>query len=236
MPYFAGFAIALVISFSATFVGLDKDRAFYPTVLAVVASYYVLFAAMGGSGWTVVSELFIMAAFVVAVVLGFKRSLWIVVAALAAHGVLDLFHGHVVSNPGVPTWWPMFCLTYDVSAAVYLAVRLHPPGRPHRRRAPGKSTARSLPSIASVAGGVSSAHSDRTQERPMESFGQRIRPDVSQRSAREVFGQGVRLVGAATKTIVGLVPQGNTGGTNVSAFRSVPVAPELQRLIDAARG
>ena len=29
--------------------------------------------------------------------------------------------GSVISNPGVPTWWPEFCLAYDVTAAVYLA-------------------------------------------------------------------------------------------------------------------
>lgn len=59
---------------------------------------------------------------------------------------------------------------------------------------------------------------------------------MRQRSAREVFGQVVRIIGAATKTFVGLVPHGNTGGTNVSAFRRMPIAPELQRLIDAAGG
>jgi hypothetical protein len=57
---------------------------------------------------------------------------------------------------------------------------------------------------------------------------------VRQRSAREVIGQLVRIVGAATKTFIGLVPHGNTGGTNVSAFRRMPIAPDLQRLIDAA--
>ena len=59
---------------------------------------------------------------------------------------------------------------------------------------------------------------------------------IRQRSAREVFGQAIRIAGAATKTFVGLVPHGNTGGTNVSAFRRMPIAPELQRLIDAAGG
>ena len=59
---------------------------------------------------------------------------------------------------------------------------------------------------------------------------------IRQRSAREVFGQVVRIVGAATKTVIGLVPNGNTGGANVSALRRMPVAPELQRLIDAAGG
>jgi Protein of unknown function (DUF3703) len=59
---------------------------------------------------------------------------------------------------------------------------------------------------------------------------------LRQRSAHEVFGQAVRIVGAATKTVFGLVPPGNTGGTNVSAFRRMPISPELQRLIDAAGG
>jgi len=54
-------------------------------------------------------------------VLGFRSSLWLVVAALGVHGVFDLVHGSFVSNPGVPPWWPAFCLTYDVTAAGYLA-------------------------------------------------------------------------------------------------------------------
>jgi hypothetical protein len=44
-----------------------------------------------------------------------------VVVALAAHGIFDLAHAAFISNPGVPHWWPEFCLTYDVTAAVYLA-------------------------------------------------------------------------------------------------------------------
>jgi Protein of unknown function (DUF3703) len=63
-----------------------------------------------------------------------------------------------------------------------------------------------------------------------------LRWGLRQRSAREVFGQVIRIVGAATKTAIGLVPHGNTGGANVSALRRMPIAPELQRLIDAAGG
>jgi hypothetical protein len=59
---------------------------------------------------------------------------------------------------------------------------------------------------------------------------------MRQRRGREVRGQLFRIAGAATKTILGLVPRGNTGGTNVSAFHRLPVAPERQRLIDTARG
>jgi len=56
------------------------------------------------------------------------------------------------------------------------------------------------------------------------------------RDAREVFGQLLRLAGAATKTFIGMVPEGNTGGSNVSAVRPMPVDPELARIIARARG
>lgn len=121
MEYLAGIVIALLVSLSATLIGFDRDRAFYPTVLAVIASYYDLFAVMAGSMQAVIVESLIMVAFLGATVLGFKRSLWLVVGALVAHGMFDFFHGHFISNPGVPIWWPMFCLSYDVAAAAYLA-------------------------------------------------------------------------------------------------------------------
>lgn len=52
---------------------------------------------------------------------GFRWSLWVVAAALAAQGVCDLTHGAFFVNPGVPAWWPAFCLAYDVTAAACLA-------------------------------------------------------------------------------------------------------------------
>jgi Lecithin retinol acyltransferase len=101
-------------------VGLDRDRAFYTTVTIVVASYHVLFAAMGGSGHTLILELIVMSGFVTAAVLGFRKSEWILVAALAGHGVFDALRGNAIENPGVPAWRPAFCGTYDVVAAACL--------------------------------------------------------------------------------------------------------------------
>ncbi|HEX7441625.1 MAG TPA: hypothetical protein VF319_16180 [Caldimonas sp.] len=121
MAYLIGIATALVVSLFATFVGLDRDRAFYPTVLAVVASYYCLFAVMGGSFQALLIESSAMFVFLAATVLGFRRNLWLIAGALSAHGVFDLVHGHLISNPGVPPWWPAFCLTFDLAAAGYLA-------------------------------------------------------------------------------------------------------------------
>lgn len=121
MAIVVGIALALLVSLFAMLVGLDKDRAFYPTVLVVVASYYDLFAVMGGSLHAVGAELAMTALFLAAVVVGFKRNLWIVAGALAGHGLFDFIHESLIVNPGVPAWWPAFCLAYDVTAAVCLA-------------------------------------------------------------------------------------------------------------------
>ncbi|GHG66510.1 hypothetical protein GCM10010919_14250 [Alishewanella longhuensis] len=54
-------------------------------------------------------------------------------------------------------------------------------------------------------------------------------------STRETLGQVFRIIGAATKTAFGLVPQGNTGGANVSPFKKMPIEPELATLIRRAK-
>jgi hypothetical protein len=119
-----GAVLALAVGLFATGVGLDRDRAFYPTAAIVIASLYALFAVMGGSMTALVLECAVGAAFIAVAVAGFKTSLWLVVLALAAHGVFDFVHGGLIANPGVPAWWPPFCLAYDVTAAAYLAALL----------------------------------------------------------------------------------------------------------------
>ena len=121
MAVLVGALLAFAVGLFATATGLDRDRAFYPTVTIVIASIYALFAVMGASTNALVLESVAGAVFIAVAVSGFRSSLWLVVIALAAHGVFDLVHSRVISNPGVPAWWPAFCLTYDVTAAVYLA-------------------------------------------------------------------------------------------------------------------
>ena len=124
MAYLIGALLALGVGGAATLLGVDRDRAFYPTVVAVVASYYALFAVIGGSDHALGLETAVITVFLAASIVGFKYSLWVVVAALAAHGIFDALHGRLIANPGVPTWWPAFCLAYDVVAAGYLAYLL----------------------------------------------------------------------------------------------------------------
>jgi hypothetical protein len=124
MAYLVGAVLAFAVSGMATLLRLDRDRAFYPTVMIVIASYYALFAVMGGSDHALGVETAVIAVFLAASLIGFTHSLWLVVAALAAHGIFDAFHGQLIANPGVPVWWPPFCLAYDVVAAGYLAYLL----------------------------------------------------------------------------------------------------------------
>jgi hypothetical protein len=121
MGFIVGVVLALLVSVLARLTGFDRDRAFYPTLLVVIASYYILFAVMGGSIRALLVESVVMIMFAGVAFVGFKRNLWLVAVALAGHGVFDLLHGHLVTNPGVPAWWPTFCMAYDVIAAVFLA-------------------------------------------------------------------------------------------------------------------
>ena len=105
-------------------IGFDRDRAFYPTVAIVVASYYVLFAAMAPSDRTLVLEIAVASGFLLLATIGYKRSLWLVAIAIAGHGVFDLVHHFLIENPGVPRWWPGFCATFDVIFGGLLAIRL----------------------------------------------------------------------------------------------------------------
>lgn len=121
MALLVGVLLAIAIGLMATAVGLDRDRAFYPTVMMVIALLYALFAVIGASMQALVLDLLVGTVFFAAAIVGFRSSLWVVAVALAAHGILDVVHNRVIPNPGVPRFWPAFCSAYDLTAAVYLA-------------------------------------------------------------------------------------------------------------------
>ena len=55
------------------------------------------------------------------------------------------------------------------------------------------------------------------------------------RDLREIVGQLIRIPGGVIGSAIGRVPRGNTGGSNVSAFRSLPVPPDLRDLLTLDR-
>jgi len=124
MEYLIGVGLALAVCVFAMLTGFDRDRVFYPLLSTVIATYYILFAVIGSSPAALASECLVATGFLVLAVTGFKKNLWLIVTALAAHGVFDFFHHVFIQNPGVPAWWPGFCLSFDVLAAGFLAVLL----------------------------------------------------------------------------------------------------------------
>ena len=60
------------------------------------------------------------------------------------------------------------------------------------------------------------------------SFQSRIRPFVESERAQ------ARQMRATTKTVFGLVPVGNTGGSNVSPFKPMVIPEDLRHILDAA--
>ena len=128
-----GIGIAAAVAMFAWLAGLDRDRAFYPTVLIVVGSYYLLFASMGGGGNEFAQELVPFVLFAAAAAIGFRKSLWIVVGGLAGHGLFDFTRQFVLAGRGVPAWWPAFCAGFDVAAAAVLAAILLRRGNALRR-------------------------------------------------------------------------------------------------------
>ena len=128
MPYLVGVILAVGVCVFATAVGFDRDRTFYPVLVIVIACLYCLFAVMSASTRALLLESVAMTAFALAAIVGFRSNLWWVVAALLGHGVFDSLHARLIADPGVPPWWPAFCLTYDGVAAAYLAWRLRSGG------------------------------------------------------------------------------------------------------------
>jgi hypothetical protein len=59
---------------------------------------------MGASGQIVILESLVAGGFLLVAVIGFKTSLWLVVAALVGHGIFGFVYHLFIENAGVPHW------------------------------------------------------------------------------------------------------------------------------------
>ena len=250
MEYLVGTMLAAGVALLMTVTGLNRERALYPVMAIVIASYYALFAVIGGSAEALFPEIIGIAVFVLAAIIGFRSNLWIVAGAIAAHGLFDGFHAQLIADPGVPQWWPGFCLSFDVLAGAWLAYglltsRVAATASDFPQRIRPHVDAELLKARASMHRGefaVAFRHLERAHVLGQHSTREHVRVHWTmllwawrQWQWVEAFGQIVRIVGAAFFTAIGLVPEGNTGGANVSAFRPLPVPAELAQIITAAR-
>ena len=125
MEYLIGVVLAAITCvLFGMLAGFDSERVFYPMMLPPIATYYILFAAMGSSTSALTSESLAASIFLLAAAVGFRKNLWLIVAGLVGHGVFDFFHHLLIQNPGMPVWWPGFCGSFDVLAGGFLALLL----------------------------------------------------------------------------------------------------------------
>jgi hypothetical protein len=92
----------------------------------------VLFAVMSGSMRALLLESIPVAVFMAVAIVGFRGNLALVATGLVAHGIFDTVHGQIITNTGVPGWWPAFCASIDVAIGLYALWQTAPA---QRRRA-----------------------------------------------------------------------------------------------------
>ena len=128
MPLVVGVLLAVATAALAKFTRFEEERSFYSTVLIIIASYYVLFAVLGGSSHALAWEVFVALVFSTVAILGALFLPVLVGIAIMAHGLFDLVHDLVIENSGVPPWWPAFCGIFDIVLGLWvIGLRSRPP-------------------------------------------------------------------------------------------------------------
>jgi len=116
----AGLILAVLIILLSRVTGFDKDRSFFPLILIVIATYYVLFAFQEFELFTALFEITVALLFTVFAIIGHNKSIRMVGIALIAQGVYDLFHSQIPVAGFAPQWWPLFCSAVDLVIGLWV--------------------------------------------------------------------------------------------------------------------
>ena len=100
------------------------QRWLYSLGLLTLPSLYAFFALRAGEPALGVKEMiygvpFLIVGLVFAFV-GVRQSAVVVGAFWILHGLYDLTHRRLITNAGVPGWYPFFCFSVDVVIGGYL--------------------------------------------------------------------------------------------------------------------
>ena len=100
------------------------QRWFYAIGLLTLPSLYAFFALQAGEQAVGVKEMIYGIPFVVAgLVFAFvsiRQSAVVVGAFWILHGLYDLMHSRLITNAGVPGWYPVWCFSVDAVIGAYL--------------------------------------------------------------------------------------------------------------------
>jgi hypothetical protein len=100
------------------------ERWLYSLGLLTLPGLYAFFALQAGEQAVGVKEMIYGVPYVVAgLVFAFvsvRQSAVVVGLLWLLHGMYDLVHGRLITNTGVPVWYPIFCCVVDVVIGLYL--------------------------------------------------------------------------------------------------------------------
>jgi hypothetical protein len=100
------------------------ERWLYSVGLLTLPSLYAFFALQAGEQAVGVKEMIYGIPFVVGgLVFAFvsvRQSAVVVGALWLLHGMYDLVHSQLITNSGVPGWYPVFCFVVDAVVGLYL--------------------------------------------------------------------------------------------------------------------
>lgn len=96
----------------------------YSVGLLVLPGLYAFFALQADEPAVGIKEMIYGAPYVVAglffAFVSVRRSAVVVGVLWLLHGLFDLVHGQLITNPGVPDGYPIFCFVVDVVVGAYL--------------------------------------------------------------------------------------------------------------------
>jgi hypothetical protein len=100
------------------------ERWLYSLGLLILPGLYAFFAIQAGEQAVAVKEMIYgvpyVAAGLVFALVSIRQSAVVVGAFWLLHGLYDLVHGQLITNTGVPGWYPIFCFVVDAVIGSYL--------------------------------------------------------------------------------------------------------------------
>jgi hypothetical protein len=117
-----GAAVGVLTIVSARFI--RGERWLYALGLLILPGIYVFFALQAGERAVGVKEMIYGVPYVVVgLVFAFvsvRQSAVVVGVFWLLHGLYDLVHSRLITNTGVPGWYPIFCFVVDAVVGSYL--------------------------------------------------------------------------------------------------------------------
>ncbi len=129
-PELAGVIIGLIFIIpTICFIRIKRwDSLAWPVFLATLPLYYILFGVLAMDWAVVVKEFLYGSPYILTGLLVWrirsKRSLLVIALGWFSHGLYDLYHDLLFINPGVFSWYPVFCALVDITVAAYIMLSL----------------------------------------------------------------------------------------------------------------